>query len=118
MRFTVGPVAVATGHRHTPPRPSAETSNPLAPNVRVFMAVTPPSRRTDDAGAHFSTDVLRSGSRQRVCAQHDGSHGDWTSRAIDRTYSNDLVCRIDNSDASTTYRHPASRPAEQLGNAQ
>jgi hypothetical protein len=26
---------------------------------------------------------------------HDGPHGDWTSAAIDRSYSNDLVCRID-----------------------
>jgi hypothetical protein len=26
---------------------------------------------------------------------HDGPHGDWTSAAIDRSYSTDLVCRID-----------------------
>jgi hypothetical protein len=26
---------------------------------------------------------------------HDGPHGDWTAKRIDRTYSNDLVCRID-----------------------
>ena len=25
---------------------------------------------------------------------HDGPHGDWTAARIDRTYSNDLVCRI------------------------
>ena len=30
---------------------------------------------------------------------NDGPHGDWTSRRIDRTYSQDLVCRIDNRDA-------------------
>ncbi len=49
---------------------------------------------------------------------HDGSHGDWTSKAIDRTYSDDLVCRIDNRDAHTTCPHPAGRPAGRLGNAQ
>jgi hypothetical protein len=26
---------------------------------------------------------------------HDGPHGDWTAKAIDRSFSNDLVCRID-----------------------
>jgi hypothetical protein len=26
---------------------------------------------------------------------HDGPHGDWTAKRIDRSYSNDLVCRID-----------------------
>jgi hypothetical protein len=26
---------------------------------------------------------------------HDGPHGDWTAKRIDRNYSNDLVCRID-----------------------
>lgn len=29
----------------------------------------------------------------------DGPHGDWTSKPIDRSYSNDLVCRIDNREA-------------------
>lgn len=28
---------------------------------------------------------------------HDGPHGDWTSKRIDRSYSDDLVCRIDDS---------------------
>ena len=26
---------------------------------------------------------------------HDGPHGDWTSKRIDRSYSNDLVCRVE-----------------------
>ncbi len=30
---------------------------------------------------------------------HDGPHGNWTSKRIDRTYSDDLVCRVDNRDA-------------------
>ncbi len=30
---------------------------------------------------------------------NDGSHGDWTSKRIDRTYSDDLVCRVDKRDA-------------------
>jgi len=30
---------------------------------------------------------------------NDGAHGYWTSKGIDRTYSQDLVCRIDNRDA-------------------
>ena len=29
---------------------------------------------------------------------HDGPHGDWTMKPINRSYSNDLVCRIDNRD--------------------
>ena len=32
---------------------------------------------------------------------HDGPHGDWTAKPIDRSYSQDLVCRIDNRDACT-----------------
>ena len=32
---------------------------------------------------------------------NDGAHGDWTSKAIDRTYSTDLVCRVDNREAWT-----------------
>jgi len=32
---------------------------------------------------------------------HDGAHGDWTSKAIDRAYSTDLVCRVDNREACT-----------------
>ena len=30
---------------------------------------------------------------------NDGPHGDWTSKPIDRSYSTDLVCSIDNRDA-------------------
>ena len=30
---------------------------------------------------------------------HDGPHGDWTSTVIDRTYSDDLVCSIENKGA-------------------
>ncbi len=30
---------------------------------------------------------------------HDGPHGDWTMKSIDRSYSDDLVCRIDNREA-------------------
>ncbi|MCU1396667.1 MAG: hypothetical protein JWM34_5095 [Ilumatobacteraceae bacterium] len=30
---------------------------------------------------------------------HDGPHGNWTSAAVDRSYSPDLVCRIDNREA-------------------
>jgi hypothetical protein len=30
---------------------------------------------------------------------HDGPHGDWTSKRIDRSYSDDLVCRVDNRNA-------------------
>ena len=30
---------------------------------------------------------------------NDGPHGDWTSKRIDRTYSQDLVCVVDNRDA-------------------
>ncbi len=30
---------------------------------------------------------------------HDGPHGDWTMKLVDRLYANDLVCRIDNRDA-------------------
>lgn len=38
--------------------------------------------------------------RANACAMsHDGPHGDWTAKWIDRTYSNDLVCRVDNRDA-------------------
>ena len=32
---------------------------------------------------------------------NDGAHGDWTSKAIDRAYSTDLVCRVDNREACT-----------------
>ena len=32
---------------------------------------------------------------------HDGPHGDWTSKAIDRSFSPDLECRIDKRDACT-----------------
>jgi len=32
---------------------------------------------------------------------NDGAHGDWTSKAIDRTFSTDLVCRVDNREACT-----------------
>jgi hypothetical protein len=30
---------------------------------------------------------------------NDGAHGDWTSTSIDRAYSTDLVCRVDNREA-------------------
>ena len=30
---------------------------------------------------------------------NDGPHGNWTSKRIDRSYSDDLVCRVDNRDA-------------------
>ena len=32
---------------------------------------------------------------------NDGAHGDWTSKAIDRTHSTDLVCRVHNREAWT-----------------
>ena len=31
---------------------------------------------------------------------HDGPHGDWTAKWIDRTYSNDLVCRVGDTECS------------------
>ena len=33
---------------------------------------------------------------------HDGPHGNWTSKRIDRRYSDDLVCRVDNRDACSS----------------
>lgn len=32
---------------------------------------------------------------------HDGPHGDWTAKPVDRTYSNDLVCRIGDRSCAT-----------------
>lgn len=32
---------------------------------------------------------------------HDGPHGDWTAKPVDRTYSNDLVCRIGDRTCTT-----------------
>jgi hypothetical protein len=32
---------------------------------------------------------------------NDGAHGDWTSKAVDRAHSTDLVCRVDNREACT-----------------
>lgn len=30
---------------------------------------------------------------------NDGAHGDWTTKRIDRSFSNDLVCRVDDRDS-------------------
>lgn len=47
---------------------------------------------------HFLIAVSGDPSRTNAYAMsHDGPHGDWTSARIDRSFSTDLVCRIDGS---------------------
>ena len=68
----------------------AETGDPL----RLVPIVTSPDKLM----------IAVAGDPNRTNAyvfSNDGAHGDWTSKAIDRAYSTDLVCRVDNREACT-----------------
>jgi hypothetical protein len=66
----------------------AETEDPN----RLVPIVTTPE--------HFLVAVAGDPNRANAVAMsNDGPHGAWTAKRIDRTYSADLVCRVDNRDA-------------------
>ena len=72
------------------PRVFGESSDP----DRLVPIVTSPD--------HFVIAVAGDPNRTNAYVMsNDGPHGYWTSKSIDRSYSNDLVCRIDDRDACT-----------------
>ena len=68
----------------------------------VFAESNDPERMVPIVTEPAKFRVAVSGDPNRTNAyvfSNDGTHGNWTSAPIDRTYSNDLVCRIDNKGA-------------------
>lgn len=64
----------------------------------VFAVSDDPDRLVPVVTAPEKVLIAVAGDPNRTNAyvmSHDGPHGDWTSAPIDRTYSSDLVCRID-----------------------
>jgi hypothetical protein len=68
----------------------------------VFAESTDPERLVPIVTAPSKVLIAVAGDPNRTNAyvmSHDGPHGDWTSKPINRNYSTDLVCSIDNQDA-------------------
>ena len=68
----------------------------------VFAESTDPNRLVPIVTAPEKFVIAVAGDPNRTNAyvmSHDGPHGDWTSKRIDRSASDDLVCRVDNRDA-------------------
>lgn len=68
----------------------------------VFAESNDPDRLVPIVTAPEKFRIAVSGDPNRTNAyvlSNDGTHGNWTSKVVDRTYSDDLVCRIDNKGA-------------------
>jgi hypothetical protein len=68
----------------------------------VFAESNDPDRLVPIVTAQDRFVIAVAGDANRANAyvmSNDGPHGYWTSKPIDRSYSDDLVCRIDNRDA-------------------
>jgi hypothetical protein len=68
----------------------------------VFAESSDPDRLVPIVTAPEKLLIAVTGDPNRTNAyvmSHDGTHGDWTSKPIDRTYSTDLVCAIGNKGA-------------------
>lgn len=64
----------------------------------VFGVSADPDRLVPVVSSPDKIVIAVSGDPHRANAyvmSHDGPHGDWTSAAIDRAYSNDLLCSVD-----------------------
>lgn len=68
----------------------------------VFAESDDPQRLVPIVSAPDKILIAVAGDPNRTNAyvlSHDGPHGDWTSRAVDRTYSTDLVCNVEDPSA-------------------
>jgi hypothetical protein len=68
----------------------------------AFAASVDPDRLVPIVAAPEHFVIAVSGDPNRTNAyvmSNDGLHGDWTSKRIDRSYSTDLLCRIDDREA-------------------